>query len=313
MRTLSFKAIICIICSLIFSIQIGVAQNDVIPLWENGIPQSKVAKDYIEKPQINKLGVGIRIWKVSEPTITSFLPKEKGENRPAVIIFPGGGYSYVSIDKEGYKTADWFNQLGIVAFVVKYRLPDDAIMTQKHNGPLQDAQQAIRYVRKHASKYGVDPNKIGVAGFSAGGHLAASASTLFDKPVYSNTGNISARPDFSILVYPVISMTDALTHQGSKINLLGESAPESLVKEFSTEHQITSKTPATFLAHAADDGAVPVGNCLVYYQQLLKFKVPSELHIYERGGHGFGLGYNENTKQWTSDLVNWLRSRGYVK
>ena len=196
------------------------SQNEILPLW-NKIPGEISAPDYTEK-EIIKDGKVQSISLVTIPTLSVFLPKEIKPNQTAVIIFPGGGYSHLSIDKEGTKVAQWLNSLGIAAFVLKYRLPSDLIMKDKTIGPLQDAQEAIRYVRSNAVKWNIDSNKIGIMGFSAGGHLASTLATHYDDKTYESTIKTSARPDFSILIYPVISMENAITHKGSQTNLLGK-------------------------------------------------------------------------------------------
>ena len=284
------------------------AQNQVIPLW-NVIPQEIKATDYQEKESL-KDGKVQSTSQVSIPTLSIFLPKEIKQNQTAVLIFPGGGYSHLAIDKEGTKVAEWFNTLGIAAFVLKYRLPNDLIMTNKTVGPLQDAQEAMRIVRLNAAKWNIDPNKIGVLGFSAGGHLASTLSTHYDERVYETSSKISARPDFSLLIYPVISMENEITHKGSQTSLLGNNPSKDLIDFFSNEKKVTPQTPATFIVHATDDKAVIPENSINYYLALKKNGVTSELHLYESGGHGFGLGVKDTSKYWTRDCEEWLKSHG---
>ena len=217
----------------------------------------------------------------------------------------------MAIDKEGTKVAQWFNSLGIPAFVLKYRLPDDLIMKNKNVGPLQDAQEAIRYVRQNAAKWNIDPNKIGILGFSAGGHLAATLSTHYDDNVYASVYKVSARPDFSLLIYPVISMQNDITHKGSQTNLLGNNPSQDLIDSFSNEKKVNAKTPPAFLIHATDDTVVLPENSIDYYLALKKNGVTAELHLYEKGGHGFGLGVNDTSKYWTRDCEEWLKANGY--
>ncbi|MDR6763277.1 acetyl esterase/lipase [Flavobacterium sp. 2755] len=285
------------------------AQNQVIPLW-NKIPDEIKAPDYKEKEIITD-GKVQSTSLVSIPTLTAFFPNVTKPNQPAVIILPGGGYQHLAIDKEGTKVAQWFNSLGIPAFVLKYRLPSDLIMKNKNVGPLQDAQEAIRYVRQNAAKWNIDPNKIGILGFSAGGHLAATLSTHYDDKVYESAYKVSARPDFSLLIYPVISMQNDITHKGSQINLLANNPSQDLIDSFSNEKKVTAKTPPAFLIHATDDTVVLPENSIDYYLALKKNGVTAELHLYEKGGHGFGLGVNDTSKYWTRDCQEWLKVNGY--
>jgi acetyl esterase/lipase len=281
----------------------------VIPLWDK-IPGEIKASDYKEKEQISD-GKVQSTSLVTIPTLSVFLPKEIKPNQTAVIILPGGGYQHLAIDKEGTKVAEWFNSLGITAFVLKYRLPSDLIMKNKNIGPLQDAQEAVRYVRENAEKWNIDPKKIGVLGFSAGGHLASTIATHYDDKVYESKFKVSARPDFSLLIYPVISMQNDITHKGSQVSLLGENASKELIDSFSNEMKVTPQTPPTFLIHATDDTIVLPENSINYYLALKKNGVSAELHIYEKGGHGFGLGIQDTSKLWTRDCEEWLKSNGY--
>nr|WP_315238317.1 alpha/beta hydrolase [uncultured Flavobacterium sp.] len=286
------------------------SQNEILPLW-NKIPDEINAPDYKEK-EVLKEGKIQSTSLVSVTTLSVFIPKEIKPDQTAVLIFPGGGYSHLSMDKEGTKVAEWLNSLGIVAFVLKYRLPSDLIMKNKSVGPLQDAQEAIRYVRSNASKWNIDPNKIGTIGFSAGGHLASTLATHFDDKVYESKFNISARPDFSILIYPVISMDSNITHKGSQINLLGKEPSQILIDNFSNDKKITPQTPPTFLVHASDDSAVLPENSINYYLALKKNNISAELHIYEKGGHGFGLGVKDTSQFWTNDCKEWLKTNHYI-
>ena len=285
------------------------AQNKIIPLW-NKIPDEIKATDYKENESI-KDGKIQSTSLVSIPTLSIFLPEASKPNQAAVIIFPGGGYQHLAIDKEGTKVAQWLNSLGIAAFVVKYRLPNDRIMKNKNIGPLQDAQEAVRYVRQNASKYNIDANKIGILGFSAGGHLASTLATHYDEKIYETDSKVSARPDFSLLIYPVISMQNDITHKGSQISLLGNNPSQELLDSFSNEKKVTAQTPPTFLVHATDDKTVLPENSINFYLALKNNGVPAELHIYERGGHGFGLGVKDTSKFWTRDCEEWLKSQGY--
>ncbi|MDT0686453.1 alpha/beta hydrolase [Autumnicola psychrophila] len=293
------------------SFSTGFAQDEVINLYDEAIPAAITSENYKEQPEIDTEGNLKRIRKVSNPTLSVFYPKER--NGTAVLIFPGGGYGHLAVQAEGSKVAHWFNKIGITAFVLKYRLPSDEIMKEKSLAPLTDARQAIKKVRQNAEKYKIDPQKIGVIGFSAGGHLAASLSTRFAEDLYSEIAEVSARPNFSILIYPVISMLDAYTHFGSRENLLGTAPSEDVIQQFSNENLVTEQTPPTFLVHATDDQAVPVENSLVYYSALKERNVPVELHIYEKGGHGFGLGHDGTQQYWPATLEKWLQQHSYLK
>ncbi|MFT3947429.1 MAG: alpha/beta hydrolase [Agriterribacter sp.] len=255
----------------------------------------------------------LRISKISKPTLSIYLPEASKANGAAVVICPGGGYGIVAASHEGYDVAKKFNEMGVAAFVLKYRMPNKKNQPDPSIAPLQDAQQAIITVRKNAAKWNVNPQRIGIMGFSAGGHLASTAGTHFDKVLVDNPGNISARPDFMLLVYPVISADIAITHAGSYKNLLGENPSEEQLDLYSNEKQVTDKTPPAFLVHASDDNGVSPNNSIVFYQALIKNKVPAELHIYERGGHGFGM-YNKTTKEeWMDRAKNWMESNGWLK
>lgn len=292
--------------SLLFS------QNKEIPVWQT-IPGSIESTDYKETIIYDTDGVISGIDKVSQPTLTIFLADQEKSNGTSVIICPGGGYGHLAINKEGYKVAKWFNSLGISAFVLKYRLPSDLTMKDKTIGPLQDAQEAIRMVRRNANKWHLDPTKIGIMGFSAGGHLASTISTHYSDKVYDSKDNVSARPDFSILIYPVISMEDGITHNGSKINLLGANASKEMTAKYSNEKQVDSNTPKAFLVHATDDKVVPVENTINYYLALKEHNVLGEMHIYEKGGHGFGLGIEGTHKEWPKTCEKWLSANGFMQ
>lgn len=287
----------------------SVAQR-VIPLYKT-IPNSRPAADYKEKADTGKDEV-IRISKVSVPEITVFQPAKSSGKNAAVIICPGGGYAILAYNLEGTTVAHILNDWGVTAIVLKYRLPSDEIMKDKSIGPVQDAQRAIQYVRENAKQLNVDPEKIGIMGFSAGGHLASTASTHFDKEYISNPNHISLRPDFSILGYPVISMMDTLTHSGSRDNLLGKNPSKEMITNFSNERQVTKDTPPTFLVLAGDDNGVNPENSIKYYEALLKNHVPAELHIYQNGGHGFGTRILEKNDNWMDILRIWMGHNGFL-
>jgi acetyl esterase/lipase len=242
---------------------------------------------------------------VSIPSITVY--KAAKPNGRAVIICPGGGYSILAFDKEGTRVAEEMNRWGITCFVLKYRIPDDSTNIDKTVAPLQDAQQAIRWVRSNAKEWGVNKSQIGIMGFSAGGHLASTAATHFTfKADAANADTTSVRPDFAVLVYPVISFDSSITHKGSRNNLIGTKPSKEAADFFSNELQVTAATPPSFLVHASDDGAVPVENSVRYYQACVKNKVPVEMHLYPKGGHGFGMLNKTTDDNWLERLKNWL-------
>lgn len=281
------------------------AQHTIdMPLYEGDVPNSKAVEN-LEK--ITMGGGVFRISDVSKPTITRFIPLKP--NGQSVIICPGGGYSILAANHEGVDVAKAFNELGITAFVLKYRIPSDRTNVDKSLAPLQDAQQAIRLVRKNAAKWGLKADKIGIMGFSAGGHLAATATTHFAmKADPSVSDTTSTRPDFSILIYPVVSFVEEITHKGSRNNLIGDKPTAEKTELFSNELQVTPQTPPTFFVHAADDGAVPVENSIRFYQACIKNKVPVEMHLYPKGGHGFGMNNRTTEDKWFDRLANWLKN-----
>jgi len=249
---------------------------------------------------------------VTRPRLDCYPADPANYTGTAVIICPGGGYGVLAVGHEGEQLARWFNTLGISAFVLKYRLPHDAIMADKSIGPLQDAQEAVRLLRRRAKEWKIDPRKIGIMGFSAGGHLASTASTHYHEKVYEPADSTSARPDFSLLIYPVISMNAAITHMGSRENLLGKNPSEEQVKRFSNELQVNGQTPPAFLVHSIDDGAVPVQNSIAYALALDEAGVPCELHIYQQGGHGYGMGRSNHTESsWPEACRKWLNANGF--
>lgn len=285
---------------------VSFSQSKIINLWDN-IPNSKPTKEQ----EVYTFNGVKRIALVKEPTLEVFLPSKKGLTDKAVIICPGGGYRILSYDWEGTDIAKWFNSKGIAAFVLKSRLPTSKSLIVRHEAPLQDAQRAIRLVRNNAKEWGINPNKIGIMGFSAGGHLAASLGTQFHKPNNFNEDSldtISAKPNFMMLIYPVISMQDKYTHKGSQNNLLGKNATETLKTKYSNELQVTQKTPPTFLVHSADDKAVPVANSLEFFKALNNNGVKAEIHIYPTGGHGYSLAIGKGRlATWPDRMYDWLQ------
>lgn len=242
------------------------------------------------------------------PTLTPFFPKEKATGA-AVIVCPGGGYNHLA-DHEGRPVAEWLNSLGITAFVLKYRLGP----RYQHPAPLLDAARAVRMVRARADEWKLDPKRIGVLGFSAGGHVASTIGTHFDEgnaSVDDPIDRVSSRPDLLVLIYPVITMR-GFTHAGSKRMLLGENPSSDLVALLSNDEHVSKRTPPTFLVHTANDPAVPVENSLHFAEALRKAGVPFELHVFERGPHGFGLGGNNPVLlSWPARCADWLRLQGF--
>jgi acetyl esterase/lipase len=273
-----------------------------MPLYNGAVPNSKPTPN--KENSVSRDNV-MRISKVSVPTLTIYKPANA--NGLSVIICPGGGYGILAFDKEGTRVAEEMNKWGITAFVLKYRLPDDTTNIDRSIAPLMDAQQAIRLVRSKAAEWGLKKDKIGIMGFSAGGHLASTAATHFNNNVDVTTKDTtSVRPDFAILIYPVISFDSTITHKGSRNNLVGATASAEQIKLYSNELQVSAKTPPSFLVHAGDDGSVPVENSIRYYQACVKYKVPAEMHLYPKGGHGFGM-FNKTTDDiWMERLKNWL-------
>lgn len=249
---------------------------------------------------------------VTQPTLGIYLPAVSDASKAAVLICPGGGYQILADSHEGDDVAKVFNSYGIAAFVLKYRLPNDSCMTHKDIVPLQDAQQALLMIRTHAKEWNINTDKVGIIGFSAGGHLAASVSVHFNDDYTQNPKHISLRPSFSLLIYPVISFTDSLTHMGSRDNLIGKSPSADRIHYYSNEQQVTAQTPPAFLVHATNDDVVKVDNSIVYFKALEDYHIPAEMHIYEKGGHGFGL-HNPTTKEdWMQTAIHWLISQQLI-
>lgn len=271
------------------------AQHKVEMLWPGAAPGAVGAED------------------ADKPSLTVYPAPEKSAVRTAVIVFPGGGYGMLAKDHEGDQIARWLNSLGIQAFVLQYR-----IAPRYHfPAPLLDAQRAIRLVRAHAADYRISPTRVGIWGFSAGGHLASTAGTHFDAGVANAADpidRVSSRPDFMILAYPVISFTTPYTHQGSLRNLLGDNPDPKLVSSLSNETQVTAQTPPTFLFHTNEDNGVPAENSVLFYLALRKAGVPAEMHIYERGPHGVGLASTDAVlATWAARLKDWLEIRGLLQ
>lgn len=247
-----------------------------------------------------------------KPSLTIYLPPADKANGTAAVICPGGGYGFLATGHEGKDPAEWLNRHGVAAFVLRYRLAP----RYHHPAPMQDAQRALRLVRSRAKEWSLDPKRIGIWGFSAGGHLASTAATHFDdgkSDADDPIERVSCRPDFAILCYPVITMRPPVTHGGSRRNLLGGNPDDALVASLCNDEQVTEKTPPTFLFHTNEDTAVLPENSILFYQALRKKKVPAELHIYEKGRHGIGLGVGSGAvSAWPEQLAGWLKTRGLL-
>lgn len=298
MTKLYFKSIIP---AIIFGI---IAHNcvaqKVIKLYPEKSPNQKVNTSESDSSNQEKSIFS----RISNPTLTLYPGNKTSAKKAAVIICAGGGYAQLHIKREGYAIAEAFNKAGIAAYVLKYRLPDDRTNINKSIAPLQDAQQAIKIVRDSAEKWNIDPHKIGIMGFSAGGHLAASLGSHYNDVLINNTSKTNLRPDFMLLIYPVISFRELFGHIGSRDNLLGKSPSGESVDYFSNELHVNKQTPATFLVHAGDDKIVNVANSVKYYEELQKSNVVADLHIYSKGGHGFSIvpAFDE----WFGRCILWL-------
>jgi acetyl esterase/lipase len=263
------------------------------PLWANGAPGALGADS------------------TDQPNITPYLPPAGTANGTAVVVFPGGGYTHLAMDHEGAQIANWLASNGVAAFVVRYRLGPK----YHHPTMLGDAQRAIRTVRARAAEWGVDAGRIGIIGFSAGGHLASTAGTHFDASNAPGDAidRASSRPDFMMLIYPVITMRDSVTHRGSHDNVLGPNPDPALVRLLSNELQVTRATPPAFIIHSTDDRTVPVENAVLMYRALRDAAVPAEMHIFEHGGHGYGMAPKDPVLSvWPSLAEGWMRRHGWL-
>lgn len=295
---------------LVFMIVSGVfAQDTIVPLWPKDKIPNRIESDEKEEFFVHD---GIQMYsKVQEPTLEVYLPAAQNATGEAMLIFPGGGYQILAYDWEGTDIAKFLNGKGIAGIVVKYRLPSSKSQTDKQNVPLIDAQRALRMVRSKTSEFHIDPAKIGILGFSAGGHLASTLGTHFDEKVYEPIDEIdkeSARPDFMALGYPVITFGE-MTHGGSKGNLIGDNPNTEKADYFSNEKRVNENTPPTFLFHATDDEGVPVENSLLFYRALKDKGVSATMHIYPKGGHGFSLALKDpHLRGWTERMFEWMES-----
>jgi acetyl esterase/lipase len=281
---------------------------EFIGLWPEGkMPNSKGM-------ELEEVIVNDRIRQVDRPGIYAFFPAKEENSGCAVLICPGGGYHHLAYDVSGFQIAKWFNTIGVTAFVLKYRLPNSPDIIEPDKGPLQDAQRAMRLIRSRAKEWGIDPEKIGVMGTSAGGHLASTLGTHSEdvSAIGDSADNMSFRPKFMILVSPVITMGD-YTDKGTRENFLGESPSDGLIKKYSNEQQVTSETAVSFIVHAADDSVVDVRNSIMFFQALTEKKVSASLHIFPQGDHSIGVSKNPgSTALWTTLCEAWLREKGFI-
>ena len=282
------------------------AQDFKLKVWPNGAPDS----NGMTKPE--EIYEGKRVRNVSEAELYVYLPKKEINTGAAIVICPGGGYAIEAMDHEGYDMASWLAEQGVAGIVLKYRLPYG-----HHKIPLEDTQRAIRIVRQKAAEWGINSSKIGIAGSSAGGHLASTAGTKFDMGKPDATDPIekfSCRPDFMLLLYPVITMDEEYGHMGSRNNLLGQDNKWELAEQYSNERHVTAQTPPTFLILADDDNGVPTRNSIEFYMALKKYKIPAEMHIFRDGGHGFGMNKkNLPVDQWPDLFAQWMKQMGITQ
>lgn len=294
--------------AIVLFISVKALGQEKLFLWPEGfVPNQEVSQ---EKEKITKADI-IIIENVQNPSIEIYLPSKSIRTGKAVVICPGGAYGFLAYDWEGTDFAKALNAKGIAAFVLKYRLPTSASIIDPKWAPLQDVQRAMRLVRSHAKRWDIDPTKVGIMGFSAGGHLASTLGTHYNRETLDRLkdtiDSLSARPDFMALIYPVITFDKKHYHGGSKNNLIGKNASTDLVNEFSNNLHVNSNTPPSFLVHSADDKAVPIANSLLFYSALIKNGVSAEMHLYPRGGHGFALARGKGSlEDWPQLLFNWI-------
>ena len=287
---------------------VGNVRAQYKPLYDGAIPNYIQSEN--KESEATSGGI-LRFSKVSIPAY-QFYQANTNSDAACVIICPGGGYGILASGHEGTDVANFFNSIGVHALVLKYRIPSDEHQIDKKIAPLQDAQRAIYLVRQHAIDWGVDPSKVGIMGFSAGGHLAASLATHYDDRKIEADKSISFRPDFQILGYPVISF-GKISHGGSINNLLGKDTTTEQIEYYSNELHVNKKSPPAFMVHAKDDGAVSIKNSIQYHERLISSGVESTIFIYEEGGHGFGMNNTTSDMQWTDALKIWMKKIGVVK
>ena len=289
--TMTPKRIATLVIFILFASNWCLAEPTTQLLWPDGAPGATGTEDK------------------DKPTLISYPAPADNNSGAAIVVCPGGGYGGLAMGHEGHDIGKWLNEHGVSAFICNYRHNGKGY---QHPAPIHDAQRAIRIVRSNASKWSVDPKKIGVLGFSAGGHLASTVATHFNRtpPVNDEISKASCRPDFAVLCYPVIVFDQEHTHRGSQRNLIGESASNDLIESLSNEKQVTKETPPTFMFHTNEDRGVPPENSVAFYMALRKAGVPAELHIYEKGRHGLGLAHDHiGTRQWGDACISWLKNR----
>jgi acetyl esterase/lipase len=295
MNRRSLSILVVVIVVLAASVSLGAPKTEL--LWPKGAPHAKGDADG------------------DKPSLTIYLPPKDKAAGTAVVICPGGGYGHLAMDHEGHQVAGWLNSFGVAGFILKYRHSRSGA-GYRHPVPLLDAQRAIRTVRSRAKQWGVDPTRIGILGFSAGGHLTSTAGTHFDSgdaDAKDPIDRVSCRPDFLVLIYPVIALNEPWTHVGSRNNLLGKDADPKLVQFLSNEKQVTPQTPPAFLVHTWADTAVPPENSVYFYLAMRKAKVPAELHLYLKGSHGFGLGRDGlAASTWPKRCEDWMKAQGFL-
>ncbi len=295
-KRISAQALFVLVAFLLLQIESSLfAEKKNILLWPEGAPGAVGTEDK------------------DKPLLIPYPADPKNNTGAAIVVCPGGGYGHLAMDHEGHQVAKWLNSFGVSAFILKYRIAP----RYHYPAPILDAQRALRTVRSRAQEWKIDASRIGILGFSAGGHLASSAGTHFDmgkKDAKDPIDRVSCRPDFMVLVYPVISFTTEYTHKGSRRNFCGEKLSTDLMEKFSNEKQVTDLTPPTFLMHSSGDKPVPPENSILFYMALRKFNIPAELHIYEQGRHGYGLGGNDPVlRTWPKRCQDWLGKRGLLK
>lgn len=292
--------------------------GQVIKIWPGAAPGSEnlsLKEEVVERSKEPSKSKDRYACKIIDPSLTVYLPEKP--NGAGILIFPGGGYQRVVLDKEADELAPWLKSLGVTFFVLRYRLPGEGHLSGADT-PLQDAQRAIRLIRKNAPAWGLDPKRLGVMGFSAGGHVASGLGVKYDRQLYRSIDDIdavNARPDFLILGYPVVTMRDQYVHMGSRTQLLGRQPTPEQIDAYSNELLITKDTPQTFIMHASDDSSVPVENSINFYLGLRRARVPVEMHLFKDGGHGYSIRftYGKTCEQWTSLCGQWLKSIGIIK
>lgn len=301
------RKLLCLVSLIALSLP-ALAQNETLMLWPAGKIPNAIPNSVEEKTANDGI---LRISGVTVPSMTAFIPAKDKATGAAVMICPGGGYGILAAGHEGSELGEWFKARGIAAFVLKYRLPDPAAMIRQHEVPLLDAMQGIKLIRQNAKKYNIKPDQIGVMGFSAGGHLAATLSTHFDRGQFASE---DAKPNFAILLYPVITFSKEYQHSGSRKKLLGADDSEELANYYSNELMVSPSTPPAFLVHAQNDEGVPIENSFDYFLALKKYDIPAELHAYPAGGHGFGMRTEGkgSVANWPAAMEGWLKSMGLM-